>query len=181
MKKLIATLLLSAFLAPSALASDGQSSGDGQVRKGLPLKVFELIAEYLGIDKEELKTELQSGSTFYEIAIDQGVDPVGLDQYLKKGKNYTKKILQDAKLLEKLATALGITVEDLKVALSAGTSVKDLAAAHNVDMDDIKAIMGTNIKVRIENGESPRGGVPHSSHNYAHPKPAQALANDSND
>lgn len=115
---------------------------------------LEAAATALGLTAEELKAELEAGSTIAEVATAEGVDvdtvieamvaaatdgirervtalvngevPIGGGRHGRVGAK-----------LDVVTTALGITGEELHDALEAGQSIADVAAAEGVDVQTV--------------------------------------------
>ncbi len=101
------------------------------------------IADLLGIDVATLKTEREAGKTIMEIAEEQGASDEVIQQLkdmrkqLHGQKNNGHKRLPKA-ALEKVAAAMGISVDDLVAKLKSGEKLKDLAEEYGVDLKALK-------------------------------------------
>lgn len=132
MKKLLAILLLTFLLSPTAFAKSTKNLDD--------------IASFLGIDKTTLVSELKSGKTLQDIAISLGVDKQALRDYVNKGPNSVFSILiQQDEFAQGLADLLGLGLEELRDRLEAGETPAILAKDQGVEMVIIKGYLKTKM------------------------------------
>lgn len=97
------------------------------------------IADLLGIDVATLRSEREAGKTILEIAKEQGASDTVIQQLkqMHGQKNHGHKRLPKA-VLEKVAAAMGISVDDLIAKLKSGEKLKDLAEEYGVDLKALK-------------------------------------------
>lgn len=181
---LLAVAAAAAVLAGSALAAAGVASAQeptptpaatlGQHRS-LGQRFLEKLAGNLGISFDQLKqaiktTELQIVD---EMAADGKLSPdqaqklkdkinsgqgLGLGRFL--GAYHRGRIdgarLQRLKagIVRSAATAIGVQPRDLVKELKAGKSIADVAAAHNVSLDTVKAQITSDVQAKLNDAVS---------------------------
>ncbi len=129
MKKLVAAVLLSLFLVPSAFAAN-----------------LDDLSSFLGVTKATLIAELKSGTSLQDYAVSLGIDKQALRDYINKGPNSVFSILiQQDEFAQGLADLLGLTIEELRNELAAGETPATLAKSQGVEMVIIKGYLKTEM------------------------------------
>lgn len=95
-------------------------------------QMMEHKAEFFNMSVDELKTELESGKNFREIAEEQGID---LEQ-LKKQKEALRPSREE--ILQHQAEILGISVEELQAQLDEGTTFRELAEEKGLTQEQLQ-------------------------------------------
>lgn len=154
------TLLTSALtlgllaLAPVASADDGGGDGEGRQHpnhgpKPVSEETLQSIADAWGMDVETLREERLAGKTFLQIAIENEIPREDVKAVLPPhhDKHHFRKAVA-----AQVAEALGLTVDELKESLKAGSSLRELVEASGLDfdalMDEIKAEIKANAPVQ---------------------------------
>lgn len=102
----------------------------------LPEEAKEQIADLLGMTTDEVKAAREAGTDIRQMVQDAGLeDEVRsiIEQY--HGERTTKR---KGKFFEEVATALGMTTEELKAELEDGTKIPELLEAHGLDPEDFR-------------------------------------------
>ena len=121
-------------------------------REGRHADLIEAAADVLGMTADELRTELESGKTIADVAGEKGVDlqtvidavvAAGEDEHVERVTAFVNGELREHRGhhrgfhigLETAATALGMTTDELREALSAdGATLASVAEAQGVDV-----------------------------------------------
>lgn len=131
----------------------------GERPKGPP-PFLDAAASALGLSSDELSTRLQSGESLEDIAAAQGVSTDTVTQAIaddfkannpdatdEQASAVAERALEGPKAhhhrgpppdLDSLAEKLGLSTDDLKAQLQAGTSLEDIASAQGVSMESLR-------------------------------------------
>lgn len=136
-----------------------------------PRPALQAAATAIGISVDDLRTALQGGQTIVQVAQAHGVDPNTVIEAMVTQatthlrdritavvngdlpKHRGRGIRRAARLRAELpvvATALGVTPDELKTALQSGQSIADIAAAHNVPVQTVIDTLVADATAKID-------------------------------
>jgi len=148
-----------AYLGPSAAtAQTPSSSSSSSSDQATPPAVEQhpwlaVAAQTIGISEDDLIAAVQSGQTIAQVAQAHGVDPQAvIDAMVADAESHLSENVADfvnntpqdlsrhrhpgqppGPSLDVAASAIGVTVDDLRTALQSGQTIAEVAQAHGVD------------------------------------------------
>jgi hypothetical protein len=135
----------------TADAPDGHGPGFGfRARHEVRMDGLEAAADALGMTVDDLRAELQDGKTIAAVADAKGVDvQTVIDAMVAEATADITEHITDVvnngfpepgdrvEKLDAVATALGLTPEELRTELQSGTSLADVATDQGVDVQTV--------------------------------------------
>lgn len=176
-KKLLATggIVSSLFLVGTSIAfASTDTTADKSMHHAIPTQWVTTMASKLGLNPEEVKTELSTGKTLKDIFNEHDITPekvkaafgdhtkhkrmkmgheIGTKPHMFTGKMmHMQKDIVQPEMFQMQATILGITTEQLQQELKDKQSFMQVVEAHGLTRADLKAKMAEAIQKLIDGG-----------------------------